>query len=271
MIQHLTDLTIHLIFASIHTTTEISTTVLYRLLQHPELIPELLEEQDQVLHSFLGEDVVKSTDDAATLFTYDVVHNLPKLDSLCRESIRLRNDYLIMSHKYIGKNKFTFSNGAVIKPGEYIIINSWYNHRAEEVQQDNTDDHFEFQPFRYANLPDRQATKIGSDYLIFGLGKNACPVSFRVCYPMHHRHHWKKREPLILIYTREFRVAGLLCKKSRQLCPSSSVNTRFQTQTALSSPTFTRKRCLWVTLLSRNVPLEIFAFVLSLGKLLATF
>lgn len=193
MIQHLTDLTLHLIFASIHTTTEISTTVLYRLLQHPELIPELLEEQDQVLHSFLGEDVVKSTDDAATLFTYDVVHNLPKLDSLCRESIRLRNDYLIMSHKYIGKNKFTFSNGAVIKPGEYIIINSWYNHRAEEVQQDNTDDHFEFQPFRYANLPDRQATKIGSDYLIFGLGKNACPVSFRVCYPMHHRHHWKKK------------------------------------------------------------------------------
>lgn len=177
LVQHLTDWIIQLIFASIHTTSENSTVVMYRLLQHPELIPELLEEQNQVLCEYLGEDVVNSTDDAVLLFTFDVVRNLPKLDSLCRESLRLRNDYFTLTHKYLGKNKITLSNGAVIKPGEYVLINTWYNHTADDIQHDNSGGFSDFQPFRYANLQDRQSTKIGDDYLIFGLGKHACPVS----------------------------------------------------------------------------------------------
>lgn len=150
---------------------------MYRLLQHPELIPELLEEQNQVLCEYLGEDVVNSTDDAVLLFTFDVVRNLPKLDSLCRESLRLRNDYFTLTHKYLGKNKITLSNGAVVKPGEYVLINTWYNHTADDIQHDNSGGFSDFQPFRYANLRDRLSTKIGDDYLIFGLGKHACPVS----------------------------------------------------------------------------------------------
>lgn len=176
LILHLTEWIILLIFASIHTTSENSTVIMYRLLQHPELIPELLEEQNRVLSEHLGEDVVKSTDDAVSLFTFDVIRNLPKLDSLCRESLRLRNDFLTLPHKYMGKSNFTLSNGVVIKPGEYALINAYYNHRAEDIQHDNTGNHDVFQPFRYADVTDRQSTKIGDDYLIFGLGKHACPV-----------------------------------------------------------------------------------------------
>lgn len=194
----LADYIIAFIFASIHTTSENSTVVMYRLLQHPELIPELLEEQKQVLKEELGEEKANSTQDVTSLFTFNVVRSLVKLDSLCRESMRLRNDYLALPHRYTGTKPVTLSNGVVIRPGEDIIINQWYNHRSAEIQKDKESDHNSFQPFRYVGL-DRQSTKIGEDFLMFGMGAHACPGRWFALQEV---------KTIVSVFIREFEISA---------------------------------------------------------------
>lgn len=105
-----------LVFASIHTTSENATITMYRLLQHPEAIEPLLEEQQQVLEKHYGPNFDDS--DMTKLFTGEVVKDFTRLDSLCRETMRVRNFYLELPHTYLGKSRFTMSNGAVIHPGK---------------------------------------------------------------------------------------------------------------------------------------------------------
>ncbi|KAI8147549.1 cytochrome P450 [Fennellomyces sp. T-0311] len=150
-----------LIFASVHTTTEHGTIVLYRLLQHPDIIEELLREQNEVLGG-------------STLFTGEVVRKLVKLDSVCREALRFKNDFFALPHRNVSGGNIALSNGVVIKPGDNVLLNVWSNHRDSNLQRDIHGNHDTFEPFRFVNT-DRPATKIGDDYLVFGEGKHACP------------------------------------------------------------------------------------------------
>lgn len=161
-----------LIFAALHTTSENSTVVLYRLLQHPELMDELVAEQDAVL---VEHGLPK--DSSARVMTRQIIKQFEKLDSVCRESFRIRNDYLGLSHTYEGKKDFVLSNGAIIKPGEKAIINIWGNHRRNNTSQLSGQNYFGFDPYRFVKQ-DKQATKISEDFLLFGLGKHACPGRF---------------------------------------------------------------------------------------------
>ncbi|CDH58659.1 predicted protein [Lichtheimia corymbifera JMRC:FSU:9682] len=149
------------------------TVILYRILQHPEVIDELLQEQRQVLEKHRGADV-NDNDDLTALFTGKVIKNLVKLDSVCRETMRLRSFYLDYPHAYIGKSPFTFTNGYTIQPGHEVLLNLWGNHQDASVQRDGLGDYHQFKPFRFVGL-DRPSTKIGEDFLIFGLGTHACP------------------------------------------------------------------------------------------------
>ena len=91
---------------------------MYRLLQHPKAIDELLEEQKQVLEKHYGHDFDDS--DMTKLFTGEVIKDLVKLDSVCRESMRTSSFYAELPHTYIGKSPLTMSNGAIIHPGMYV-------------------------------------------------------------------------------------------------------------------------------------------------------
>ena len=102
-----------LIFASIHTTSENGTIVLYRILQQPELIEELLEEQKEILEN----NGINPNGAARDVFTFEIVKGLPKLDSIVRESMRLRNEFYELPHSNVGKDKIVLSNGTVIPPG----------------------------------------------------------------------------------------------------------------------------------------------------------
>ncbi|CDH58715.1 predicted protein [Lichtheimia corymbifera JMRC:FSU:9682] len=161
-----------LVFASIHTTSENATITMYRLLQHPEAIEPLLEEQQQVLEKHYGPNFDDS--DMTKLFTGEVVKDFTRLDSLCRETMRVRNFYLELPHTYLGKSRFTMSNGAVIHPGDDVIINAYTNHTNPEIQCDGVGDYHEFKPFRFVEKG-RQATRVGDDFLFFGQGQHACP------------------------------------------------------------------------------------------------
>ena len=111
--SHIVNYTMGLIFASIHTTTENGTIAFYRILQHPELIEELLEEQKEVLEK----NGINPNGAAKDVFTFEIVKGLPKLDSIVRESLRLRNEFYELPHSNVGNNKIVLSNGTVIQPG----------------------------------------------------------------------------------------------------------------------------------------------------------
>lgn len=104
-----------LIFASVHTTSENGTIVISRLLQHPEVIGELLEEQDRVLRE-AGLDPNQGT--SVALFTFEIIKNMPKLDSVCRESLRLRSQFYELAHTNIRNHNVVLSNGTVVPPGK---------------------------------------------------------------------------------------------------------------------------------------------------------
>lgn len=172
LMKFVVDMLTMLIFAALHTTSENSTVVLYRLLQHPEVMDTLVEEQEAVLQE---EGLPKNA--PSTMLTRKMIKRLDKLDSVCRESFRLKNDYLALPHRYKGKEPFTLSNGAVIKPGERAIINTWMNHVSSGTPASATHDYEGWDPYRFVEK-DKQATKISEDYLFFGLGKHACPGRF---------------------------------------------------------------------------------------------
>ncbi|KAI9312752.1 cytochrome P450 [Dichotomocladium elegans] len=163
---------IELVFAAVHTTSENSTIVLYRLAEHPDVVEELLQEQKEVLRNH---GISPDEKDPAEMFTGAAIKDLVKLDSVCREAMRIKNNFLTHNHTYIGKGNITLSSGAVIKPGEDVIVNLWFNHRDTATQRttDKTDlDNFH--PYRFVG-EDRAASKIGDDFLVFGEGKHSCP------------------------------------------------------------------------------------------------
>ncbi|KAI9470409.1 cytochrome P450 [Zychaea mexicana] len=156
---------IALTFAAIHTTSEHATVVLYRLLQQPEIIDELLQEQKEVF----GDDHTNSN-----VFTGDAIKKLVKLDSVCREALRAKNVFLDLPHSNTGGQSITLSNGVVIPSGHDVLLNQWMNHHDNELQKDTAGNYDNFEPFRYVDMH-CPSTKIGDGYLTFGEGKHACP------------------------------------------------------------------------------------------------
>ena len=106
-----------LVFASVFTTTEHATIVLYRILQHPEVIDELIEEQKEIY----GHDIIlNKNNNSEEIFTADSIKKLIKLDSVCRESLRTKNEYFQLPHTNSSKQNITLSNGVVIPPGNFL-------------------------------------------------------------------------------------------------------------------------------------------------------
>ncbi|CAO3627492.1 unnamed protein product [Cunninghamella blakesleeana] len=156
------------IFAALQTTTENGTLSLYRIMNHPGLIDDLLKEQNEVLES---EGIDK--DNGPEVFTREILNKFVKLDSAIREAFRIKNVYFDLPHKNISKENIVLSSGIIIRPGESVYINTYANHFDSDIQ--NTIDNLrEYKPYRFLNTG-KNATKIGDDFLVFGMGKHACP------------------------------------------------------------------------------------------------
>ncbi|KAI9028902.1 cytochrome P450 [Phycomyces nitens] len=168
LVEHLVHILTFLIFVSLHTTSENCTILLYRLLETPAIMDELVEEQKEVLkQEGLGDNC------GSEVFTRELLKKFVKLDSVCREAFRMRNQYISLPHEYEGDVPLTLSNGAIINPGEDVLIDVWTNHHNVEGARGMEDpDHFK--AFRFVDH-DKQATKVGEDYLFFGMGRRACP------------------------------------------------------------------------------------------------
>ncbi|CAO3593299.1 unnamed protein product [Absidia cylindrospora] len=168
MVDYCVRWTTEIIFAALHTTSENGTLAFYRLLDNPEVLEALYEEQNQVLEE-AGFD--KSV--GPEVFTREILNKFVKMDSLIRETSRLRNDYIGLPHKNISNKTITLSSGAVIHPGENAFLNFYSNHRDPTLQK-GADNVNTFDAFRFVNQ-DKNSTKIGEDFLFFGMGKHSCP------------------------------------------------------------------------------------------------
>ena len=114
-----------LTFASIHTTTENGTIVLYRLLQNPKLIEVLLEEQKYVLEQEQHDQQKMSQEKESNkknrtneIFTSDIIKKMVKLDSVCREALRLRSQFYELPHTNVSDHNIVLSNGTIIPSGK---------------------------------------------------------------------------------------------------------------------------------------------------------
>nr|ANH61882.1 CYP5311B1 [Absidia caerulea] len=157
-----------IIFAALHTTSENGTLALYRLLDNPELFEDLYEEQNQVLEQ-AGYDRSVGPE----VFTREILNKFVKMDSLIRETSRLRNEFISLPHMNTSNKTITLSGGAMIRPGENVFINFYANHHDEKLQK-VADNLGKFEPYRFVNQ-DKNSTKVGEDFVFFGMGKHACP------------------------------------------------------------------------------------------------
>lgn len=102
-----------IIFAALHTTSENGTLALYRLLDNPELFEDLYEEQNRVL-----EEAGFDRSVGPEVFTREILNKFVKMDSLIRETSRLRNEFISLPHMNTGNKTITLSGGAMIRPGK---------------------------------------------------------------------------------------------------------------------------------------------------------
>lgn len=109
-----------IIFAALHTTSENGTLSFYRLLDNPQVLEDLLEEQNQVLEE-AGYDKTVGPE----VFTREILNKFVKMDSVIRETSRLRNDYIGLPHLNTSKKTITLSGGAMIRPGKKKEVHEW--------------------------------------------------------------------------------------------------------------------------------------------------
>ncbi|KAF9290596.1 hypothetical protein BGZ68_006588 [Mortierella alpina] len=181
-----------LVLASVHTTSDTSTNVLYYLAAFPEHMNTLLQEQHRVLdeitrereeqrqsrlqsgeaHSakdFKGTDLDPKNDrDLSAAAVKRMVH----VDSFVREIFRYRSERLQLPH--LARKNVVLSNGMTIHKGRTAIINFRSVHYNNETQGD---DPAEFRPWRFVGKA-KAATKVSADFLAFGMGRHACPGRF---------------------------------------------------------------------------------------------
>ncbi|CAO3571090.1 unnamed protein product [Mortierella alpina] len=181
-----------LVLASVHTTSDTSTNLLYYLAAFPEHMDTLLQEQHRVLdeisqereeqrqsklrsgevHSlsdFEGTDLDPKNDRDLSAAA---VKRMTHVDSFVREIFRYRSERLQLPHR--ARKNVVLSNGMTIHKGRTAIVNLRSVHYNNEMQGD---DPAEFRPWRFVGKA-KSATKVSADFLAFGMGRHACPGRF---------------------------------------------------------------------------------------------
>jgi len=161
-------------FASIHTTSNTFTRVLYRLLDNPEYIEPLRQEVEVVV-----------AEDGWTKAGLDKMHNV---DSFIRESQRL-DVFAIAGVARLTLRPFTFSNGVTIPAGTLVALPLRAIHTDGEIYPNPQ----EFDGFRFSKLREQegdttvakhQLVSTSAEHLAFGLGRHACPGRYLAAIEM---------------------------------------------------------------------------------------
>ncbi|CAB4479455.1 unnamed protein product [Rhizophagus irregularis] len=158
-IDVVTDNMIISIFASVYNTSNSLTFCLHELVNNPQFLKEILEEQKQLYKS-----------NEKSYYSTEQIARMEKLDSFIKETLRVNVNNVALQHKTLS-SYFTFSNGYQVPKGRLVNIRLGEVHFDKELQSQTAD---EFNAFRYLkkNSP---ATRADNSFLTFGLGKHTCP------------------------------------------------------------------------------------------------
>ncbi|KAG0278350.1 hypothetical protein BGZ96_002415 [Linnemannia gamsii] len=177
-----------LILTSVHTTIEASTAMVYYLAAYPETTSVLYREQVQVLDAIQQERqqerssrLVKGLQVDPNLLdpahdrdlTSSALKRMVHLDSFQREVLRCRTEAL--THFHMARKETLLSNGMVIPKYSMMLANLTSTHANNSAAHGSNPG--EFRPWRYVGTH-KTMTKVGVDYLPFGMGKHVCPGRF---------------------------------------------------------------------------------------------
>ena len=177
-----------LVLASVHTTTDSGTALLYYFAAFPEYVETLYNEQKDVLDEIQqerekkreelkkkGEPIDEELDPAHDRdLTAAAIKRMVHMDSFVREMFRFRTERLMLMHQ--ARKSVTLSNGVVIAKGQSAICNLKSAHQGPEQGDEAT----EFRPWRFLGKP-KTATKVGADFLPFGMGRYGDFVLVECC------------------------------------------------------------------------------------------
>ena len=161
-------------FAAIHTTSTAFTHALYHLAAHPDVQPLLREEIERVLFTS------KEEGGEGLGWTKAGMVQLRVMDSFLKESQRFMGIGTVSMMRRAVKS-YTFSNGTVIPPGTFVGYATHAVHQDSQVYPRAQ----EFIATRFSDLRagteesiKHQTATPTPEWLIFGVGKHACPGRF---------------------------------------------------------------------------------------------
>ncbi|CAI7581486.1 unnamed protein product [Penicillium glandicola] len=149
-----------------HTSADLLSQVIFDLCEHPELLQPLREEIVMVItqHGW----------------SKNAIHNLKLLDSVLKESQRLKPMQIVSLYRYVTAD-ITLSDGTLIPKGTYIAMID--DHSLDPNSSYTNGDQYD--GYRFINMrevPERahqtQLVSVSSDHTGFGFGNHACPGRF---------------------------------------------------------------------------------------------
>jgi len=161
-IDSITDYMVITVFASVHTTSKFLTFCLHELVNNPQFHEELLEEQEEIYRN-----------NENSYYSVEQIAKMEKLDSFIKETMRVCTNIISLQHKTVSPY-YTFSNGYQVPKDRFVYIRTGEIHSDEELQGKNPN---EFNAFRYLKK-NSSASRVEKSFLLFGLGKHACPGRF---------------------------------------------------------------------------------------------
>ncbi|KAG0040694.1 hypothetical protein BGZ82_011232 [Podila clonocystis] len=182
------------VLASVHSTVDACTNMLYFFAAYPQYADTLYNEQRDVLDGQARERekeratlVAKANEqgDAVPEFdgtdldpkkdrelTASAIRKMVYFDSYIREVFRYRSTRLNLTHK--ARKTVVFSNGQYISEGSKVIINM----RSAHYNPEQGEDVNEFKPFKYVGQTAKSPAKAATDMIFFGMGAHTCPGRF---------------------------------------------------------------------------------------------
>ncbi|KAJ7461749.1 cytochrome P450 [Mycena galericulata] len=165
-VRNLTRTLLNLNFGALHTTTQGFLHALYNLASNLQYVQPLREEV---------ESVTKTEG-----WTKAAMGKMVKLDSFMKESARFDPGGAVGLLRQVVKD-FTFSDGSTVPAGTLVGVPVLAEHHSAA----NYPDGDVFDPFRFARMREEvgegikhQMVTPSPDFLVFGLGRHACPGRF---------------------------------------------------------------------------------------------
>ncbi|KAG0083094.1 hypothetical protein BGZ92_011092, partial [Podila epicladia] len=182
------------VLASVHSTVDACTNMLYFFAAYPQYAETLYNEQQDVLDEQARERemertklIAKANEQGVAVPEFDGTDLDPKkdrevtasairkmvyFDSYLREVFRYRSARLNLAHK--ARKTVVFSNGQYISKGSKVIINM----RSAHYNPEQGEDVNEFKPFKYVGQTAKSPAKAATDMVFFGMGAHTCPGRF---------------------------------------------------------------------------------------------